>query len=127
MKRVLILAVALAGFAGAAVAGDSDYQEGSSSRDYGYVGYAPRGYDGAGYGYRGYGYSDYGYSNYGYPNSGSYRPSYSYSDGYSGDGYGYRDGYGYGPSAYDGGRSRYRHTRRQRCGCRYRYYDDDYR
>jgi hypothetical protein len=119
MIRHLIIAAALAGMAGAAAAEGADYayQEGSSSYDYGYVGYPQsRGHYGdwwnwgraptyargrAGYAYGGYEAGSYGYD----------RRAPAYGDGY-------RD------------RERERSTRPSRyrrdgrCGCS--DYDDDY-
>jgi hypothetical protein len=151
MRRLLTIAVALAGLAGPALAGDADYQEGSASRDYGYVGYpAGHGYGGYGGYDRGYGYGfglgfgygggyarDYGYGPSGYPPP-AYPTGYGYG-GHGGYGYaGYGNGYapygyagygnGYAPYGYAYGRGSWggrRAWRRHRCGCY--YYDDDYR
>ena len=94
MKRLLIAAAALASLAGSAQAQDSNYQEGSASRDYGYVGYASSSRHGERWSsYGGYG----GQSpSYGYRSS---APAYG-SDGY-GRSYGYGQGssYGYGSGA----------------------------
>lgn len=116
MRRVLIIAAALAGLAGPALAGDPDYQEGSASHDYGYAGYTPR-HESGGY-ERGYAFG----SSSGYGYGGGYGPTgYAYPSRAPGYGYGYGHGYGYGRG--QGGR---RHgSRRHHCGCY--YYDDDYR
>ena len=116
MKRLLALACVLALQAAPALAGDDAYyQEPSSSRDYGYTGYGPtRPYYGGGGINQG---SPYGYA------YGSRYAGYSYREPVPA--YGYRYDYdSYARPAYD----RYRYVRRRhRCGCRYAYYDDDYR
>jgi hypothetical protein len=128
MKRLLIIAAALVSVAGPALAADSDYQEGSASRDYGYAGSTPR-HDEGGRGYvRSYGYG-YGYG--GYDDSraqtGYAWPAQAPGYGYGGYGYsGYAGGgYGYAPYGQAYQRSYAGRHGRHRCGCY--YYDDDYR
>jgi hypothetical protein len=119
VKRLLALACALALQAAPALAGDDYYQEPSSSRDYGFVGYGPPGrYYWGGWINQG---PPYGYVH------GTRDPGYSYREAAPAYGYRYGNGYSYesyARPAYDG----YRYVRgRHRCGCRYSYYDDDYR
>jgi len=120
VKRLFALACVLAVQAAPALAGDDYYQEPSSSRDYGYVGYGPRGplYWG------------------GWINDG---PAYAVPYGAGAPGYGYRGraperryGYSYG---YTYGRAGYAYRsrgdrgawRQPRCGCAAYDYDDAYR
>jgi hypothetical protein len=91
MRRLLIALAALTALAGPAWAeADHDYQEPSSSHDFGYSGQAPRGHGGWG---RRDAYA-YGYDPY------ASRSSYGYGYAYDGERRGYRD---YGDRAYSGG------------------------